>query len=160
MELNNKDKLKVYKHNFDRITSENSKNWQLLIFWIIFLEITDSILEFILLASSDSFVPIITSPLANELIPGILISIFVWCCIYNLVHWNTRDFLVLILVGMIGLYLLITKDLTFDFLIHNLEPLHFFQTGLSFSLILVLFFKLIILYLFYQLYVSLKKERN
>lgn len=156
----NKSKLRIYKHDFDKITSENSKNWQLLIFWIIVFEIMSSILEFIFFASSASFVPRISSAVVNEIIIGVFISLFVWSCIYNLVHWNKRDFFVLILVGLIDLYLLITKDLTFEFLVHNMEPLHFFQTEMSIALMVVIFIKLIMTYLFYQLYVSLRNIRN
>ena len=152
-------KLKFYKYNFDKITSENSQNWQLLIFWIILFELLAASFEYLFFTNSHAYVNILPPSLLKEFIIGVTFALFVWACVYNFIFWNKTNFLLLILFSCTGIYFMITNDMTFSFLVHNIEPFHLFQSNMSFALIVVLFIKLIITYLLYQLYVSLKTKK-
>ncbi len=150
----NKNKLSIVKHNFDKITSQHSTSWKLVIFWILFFELISLLIEFLYVDTSSKFSIHITHTLFTELFVASIVSIFVWFCIYNIIYENKNNIFRLAIFSMIGFYFIITNDFTLQFLIQNLNPFHFFDFGIIFFV--ELFFKMLILYLFYQLIISLQ----
>lgn len=154
------NKLLKVKHNFDRLTSQNSQNWQLVLFWIVVFELSASILEYFTFENSASFVMAMPESLTKEFFIGVAVTTFVWGCIYNFVFGNKTLFLWMVLFAMTGMYMMVTHDMTFNFVLHNLEPTHFMNANLSLELVLEILFKLIITYLIYQLIVSLRNRKR
>lgn len=152
------EELKKVKYNFDRITSQNSTNWKLVLFWILFFEIVSSIIEFVYVDKSTEYSVHITHTLTTELILASMVSLFVWFCIYNIIFESKRNVFRLAVLSVLGAYLIVTSDLTFQFLIHNLNPFHFFDYEFGVVFFVELFFKLILAYLIYQLIVSVQNR--
>ncbi len=157
---NSFSKFKEYKHHFDKITSQNSKNWQLAFFWIICIEIFASIFEYEFLSNSATNVTLIPSGIGKDLIVSFFVVTFVAGCIYNIIFYSRKSIMILLLLGFLCAYLFITSDFTLSFLFHNIEPLHFFNIDFSFALFFELFLKLVITYLIYQLIASIRKKSN
>lgn len=147
------------KYNFDKITSENSQNWKLVILWIVLFELFASLLEYSSNDYNSIFISTIPEGFYLELFIAIVLIVFLWLCIINIIFFKKSNFLTLILYTCFSFYWLITKDLTFNFLLHNLEPLRFLEEQLSFLLLLELFIKFIILYLIYQLIISYSSRK-
>ncbi len=152
-------KLKKVKEGFDKITSNHSRDWKLVIVWIVIFELISSIVEY-LFVKHPNFSIGLPDTLFVELTVGLGLTLFIWGCVYTFIFWNKDRFLYLTLIGFIGLYLVVTHDMTFGFLLHNINPIHFFQVEFNFALFVELLFKLIILYLIYQLVVSYKNSKK
>lgn len=155
-----KSKIKHLKHKFDYITSQNSQNWKLVLCWIIIVELIASAFEYLYFDNTIEFIELYPDTLAKQLIIAIVITSFVWYCVYNIIFFNKTNLFLLFLFATFGLYLIVTNDLTFNFLLHNLEPMHFLRANLSIELMIELFFKLIITYLLYQLIISIKNNKK
>lgn len=153
------NKLLKVKKNIDKFTSENFTNWKLVLFWIIIIELLASMFEYLFIGSN-SISSQIPHTFSTELVVAVMFTGFVWACVHNFVFWNKTNFFYLILIGTLGLYIIVTNDVYFDFLVHNLEPTHFFSQTVSIVLFIELLFKLIITYLLYQLLMSLKNRKN
>jgi hypothetical protein len=153
-------KLRKFKAGFDKITSNHSQNWQLVIFWIIVFEIFASLFEYMFVGNSTAFIIKIQDSIAKEFFIGLYFTIFLWACVYNFIFWNFTNLLWLCLIAITGLYFIITNDLTLNLLLHNLFPVHYLQASFSFVFIIELFFKLIIAYLIYQLIVAFKNRNS
>ena len=156
--MSENNKLKKVKHNFDRVTSQNSTNWKLVLFWILFFEVVASLIEFIYVDKSAQYSVHITHTLTTELILASMVALFVWFCIYNIIFESKRNIFRLAILSVIGAYLIITSDLTLQFLLHNLNPFHFFDYEFGVVFFVELFFKLILAYLIYQLIVSIRNR--
>lgn len=155
-----REKLKKVKYGFDKITSQNSTNWKLVLFWIFLLEIAASLIEFLSIDKSVEYSVAVSNTWTTQVLVGLAVTIFVWFCIYNIVHDDTKNRFRLLILTLIGLYFVVTNDFTLQFLLNNLNPMHFFELDFGGILILELLFKLIILYLIYQLILSTKKSKN
>jgi len=155
-----KTKRNNLKYIFDKITSNHAQDWKLALFWIIMFELFASIFEYVFFLNSHMYVDVATPSIFKEFIIGTLVTLFIWACVYNFIFWNKTNFLLLILFTCTGIYFMITNDLTFQFLLHNIEPFHFFQMGMSFVLIIELLFKVIITYLIFQLVKSVRKSKS
>lgn len=151
-------KLKRLKKNFDKVTSNNSTDWQLALFWVIILEILASLFEYVFLESTQKSIITIPSGLVTELIIGMVFTAFIWLCVYNFIFNNKKNLLFLGIFAITGLYMVITKDINFMFLLHNLDPIHFFQGTFSIALIFELFIKFLVLYLLYRLVKIYRKK--
>jgi hypothetical protein len=156
----NKDKLKQVKESFDKITSQNSTNWKLVLFWIFCLEVVAAIVEFIWVDKYVEYSVKVPHTPAVEVLVGLGVTIFVWFCIYTIIYDDTKNRFRLLILTLIGLYFVVTNDFSLQFLLNNLNPLHFFELDFGAVLILELLFKLIILYLIYQLIISAKKNKQ
>ena len=154
--MKDKKKNKNLKYAFDKISSNHAQDWQLALFWIIMFELFASVFEYLFLTNSQTYVNILPPSIFKEFIIGTIIAFFIWACVYNFIFWNKTNFLLLILFSCTGIYFMITNDLTLEFLLHNIEPSHFFQMGMSSALIVELLFKVIITYLIYQLVMSIR----
>lgn len=148
------EKLKKFKYNFDKITSQNSQNWKLVLLWIVVFELFSSVLEYLSYEKSFLFISSFPSGFYLEISIALLFTLFLWLCVINIIFFKRSNFLTLILYTCFGIYWIITKDLTFSFLFHNLEPLHFVNEQFTFLLFIELCIKIIILYLLYQLIIS------
>lgn len=155
MSENNNTRLKKVKNNFDKITSENATNWKLVLIWIIVFEFVATIVEYLFLDKVSTFSVPIPHTLTSELIVASIVTIFVWFCIYNIIFENKRNIFRLAFFSLIGLYFIVTSDFTLQFLLQNLNPVHFFDLEFGMVFFIELFLKLVITYLFYQLVVSL-----
>ncbi|MCJ8326180.1 MAG: hypothetical protein MJK08_03675 [Campylobacterales bacterium] len=154
-----KQLLKI-KFIFDYLTSNHSKNWQLIIFWILMFELLASLFDYNFLSNSSSYIPVINHSISTELIISIFFVFFIWISIMNLLFWNLKNFFYTILYGFFFMYIFFTNDVNLSFLFHNIEPIHFFSNSFSLFLCIELFIKVIITYLFYQLFVSLKARKS
>lgn len=154
------NKLLRAKATFDKVTSQNATNWKLVLFWLIIIELISSAFEYIFIGSPFSLENQIPNTVAVEFIVGIMIAGFVWACVYNFIFWNKTNFFYLVLFGMVGLYIIITHDVYFDFLLFNINPLHFLNIEFSFALVIELILKLIMTYLIYQLVISIKNSKS
>ncbi len=158
MITSNNQKFKKVKYNFDRITSENSTNWKLVLFWILVFEFAASIIEFLYIDKSSSYSISIPHTLFYEIIVAISITVFVWFCIYNIVFENKNNIFKLASITIIATYFIITNDYTLQFLLLNLNPFHFFDLEFGVVFFIELFLKLLILYLLYQLIISFRSK--
>ncbi|XOB62802.1 hypothetical protein ACMC56_03085 [Campylobacterota bacterium DY0563] len=154
----NRDKLKKVKLGFDKITSNNSTNWKLVLFWIFFFEVVAAIFEFIFVDKYVEYSVSIPHTLTTEIIVGLIVTAFVWYCIYNIIFDDAKSKFRLLILTLVGLYFIVTNDFSLQFLLNNLNPLHFLELDFGGVLILELLLKLIILYLIYQLIVSRRKK--
>ncbi len=158
MSEENKNRLLSAKYNFDKITSQNATNWKLVLFWIIVFELIASIIEFLYVDKSSNYSITIPHTLFTELIVASMVTLFVWFIIWNIIFENKKNIFRLAIFSMIGLYFIITNDFTLQFLLHNLNPFHFFDFDFGVVFFVELSFKLIITYLLYQLLISLKNR--
>lgn len=154
------NKLLNIKNSFDYITSENATNWKLVLFWIVIVELLATMFEYTFIGHPTFNIDTVNNTLTGQFIVGMTLTAFIWSCVYNFIFWNRTNFLYLILFGTLGLYLTVTHDLYFDFLISNINPIHLFSIGFSFAILIELIFKLIITYLIYQLVISLKVKKT
>jgi len=148
------------KNNFDKITSNNSASWSLALFWIVIFEIIATLVEYSFLHHRPSIMIEIPSGIYSEIIIGLIVTIYVWLCIYNLIFWEKSAILFLILFGFIGVYMNITHDYVLDLFINNINVFRLIQSDTGINLIIQLFFKIIIFYLIYQVVKSLRAARN
>ncbi|RXJ68964.1 hypothetical protein CRV08_05905 [Halarcobacter ebronensis] len=156
----NKEKLKKVKDNFDKITSQNSTNWKLVLFWIFLFEVVAAIVEFIFVDKYVEYSVDIPHTLTTEILVGLAVTAFVWYCIFNIVFFDSaKNRFRLLIITLVGLYFVVTNDFSLQFLLNNLNPLHFFELDFGGVLILELLLKFVILYLIYQLIISAKNNR-
>lgn len=151
--------MKDIHSKLNKIFSNNYKDWQLVLVWIVFFEMFASVFEYYLLDNSTKLIEHIPESFTKNFAIAILVSLFVWTCIYNIVFMKRTNLLVLSLFASIGAYLAITHDVTFNIIFYNLNPYLLFTHELGFNLFLQLFFKLIIAYLVYLLIVSLRSKK-
>ncbi|RXJ79098.1 hypothetical protein [Arcobacter sp. F2176] len=145
---------------FDKITSNNSESWSLALFWIVIFEILATMIEYSFVHQSPDIMMHIPDGVYSEIIIGLIVTIYIWLCMYNLVFWDKTSILYLILFGFIGVYLITTHDFVFDLFIKNINIFRLIQSDTGINLIIQLFFKIIIFYLIYQLIKSLRTTKN
>ncbi|WP_419764006.1 MAG: hypothetical protein ACNI28_09435 [Arcobacter sp.] len=148
------------KNNFDKITSNNSASWSLALFWIVLFEILASLIEYSFVHQTSSTMLHIPDGIYSEIIIGLIVTIYVWLCVYNLIFWDKSSILYLILFGFIGIYMITTHDYFLDFLINNINIFRLIQSDTGINLIIQLFFKLIIFYLIFQVVKSLRASKT
>ena len=153
------NKLKSYKYNFDKITSNNGTDWLLAFIWIVIFQIISSILEYEYLDVGKSYIFYMEESIYKELLISAIFVLFIWYCVYSIVFMYRKQFISLALYGSICIYLVITHDLTFNLLIHNLNPLEVAIDGFGFYMISQLILKFIITYLFIKMLLSIKNKK-
>ena len=153
-------KLLNQNTNFNEIIPANLTHWKFILFLIVILELCAALFEYIFIGSSHIIKQDMPHSLTTEFIMGIGITAFVWAVVYNIIYWNKRFFIYLFLLAMVSLYLIVTHDYNFNFLLNNLNPSHIFNLGFSFALFIELLFKVIITYLIFKLIISLKKSKQ
>ncbi len=158
MNETNKQKLKKIKYNFDKITSANSTNWKLVLFWIFIFELVATIIEYFYVDKVNTYSIKFPHTLLTEFLVALGITFFVWFVIYNIIFENKRHIFQLTFLSVVAVYFIITNDFTLQFLLQNINPLHFFDYEFGFIFFIELFFKFIIVYLLYQLVISYKNR--
>lgn len=155
--LNNSNNF-LYK--FDKITSNNGKDPILAFIWILVLEFTSTILEYEYLEVSEQYIFTMQDGLLKELFIALLFVLFIWYCVYSIVFMYRKQFITLALYSSLCIYLLITHDITFNLLIHNLNPINIIENGFSFYMMIQLFLKVIIIYLVIKMLTNIRKNKQ
>ncbi|MGB5918129.1 MAG: hypothetical protein WBG60_03270, partial [Arcobacter sp.] len=154
------EKYMSIRTTFDKITSNNSASWSLALFWIVIFEILATMIEYSFVHQTPDIMMHIPDGVYSEIIIGLIVTIYIWLCMYNLVFWDKTSILYLILFGFIGVYLITTHDFVFDLFIKNINIFRLIQSDTGINLIIQLFFKIIIFYLIYQLIRSLRATKT
>lgn len=147
------------KYKFDKLTSNNGKSWLLALNWILFLEFLSSIIEFHFLDISKNYIEYIPEGLYKELSIAFMIVLFIWYSVYSFISLKKESFFIFTLYSSICLYLLITNDLSFNLLLHNLNLFEIIESGFSFYLFVQLLIKIIILYLIFKMFISFRNRK-
>lgn len=153
-----KSKSALYK--FDKITSNNGKDRILILIWILIFEFTSTVLEYEYLDISEKYIFHMQDGLMKEMLITLLFVLFIWYSVYSIVFMYRKQFITLTLYGLVCVYLVITHDITFNLLIHNLNPGSLLEDGFGFYLFIQVFLKLIITYLVIKIFISFKKQKN
>lgn len=153
------NKLKVYKYNFDKITSNNGKDWLLAFIWIIIIELFSTILEYEYLDVAKSYIFFMQESIYKELLISVIFVSFLWYCVNSIIFMYRKQFIIVALYGSICIYLAITHDITFNLLIHNLNPLEATIDGFGFYMIFQVILKFIIAYLFIKMFFAIKNNK-
>lgn len=152
--------LKNIKEKFDKLTSDNGTNWLLALNWILVLEFLSSIIEYNYLDIGKNYVEYIPDGIYKELMIACLIVIFIWYSIYNFIYMKKEQFFLFTLYISVCIYLLITHDMSFNLLIHNLNIFEVTLNGFGIYMIVQLLLKFIIFYLIFKMLVAIKIEIN
>ncbi|QKE27840.1 putative membrane protein [Arcobacter acticola] len=152
--------LKEIKYKFDLITSENGKNWLLALNWILVLEFFSSFIEYEFLDVAKGYIEYIPNGVFKELLIAILIVLFIWYSIYNFIFMQKQKFLTFTLYVSICIYLLSTRDMSFNLLLHNLNIFEVTLGGFGFYMISQLLLKFIIFYLIYKMLIAFRNRNK
>ena len=152
--------LKEIKYKFDLITSENGKNWLLALNWILVLEFFSSFIEYEFLDVAKGYIGYIPNGVFKELLIAILIVLFIWYSIYNFIFMQKQKFLTFTLYVSICIYLLSTRDMSFNLLLHNLNIFEVTLGGFGFYMISQLLLKFIIFYLIYKMLIAFRNRNK
>lgn len=146
---------------FNKLTSNHGKDWQLALVWIIIFEVISSIYEYEYLEIAQNYIYHVPEGFLKEIVIAILVVFFIWYSVYSLIFMKRNRFFYLALFGSIGAYLVVTHDVTFNLLIHNIiNPFEFEFNSFGIYIILQLFLKLIIAYLIFMLFISIKNKKS
>lgn len=152
--------LKGLKYKFDSITSNNGRSWLLALNWIFLLELLSSIIEYRYLDIGKAYIEHIPDGIFKELFIAILIVLFIWYSIYNFIFMKLQEFFIFTLYVSVCIYLLITDDVSFNLLFHNLNIFEITLDGFGFYMIVQLTLKFITFYLIYKMLVAIKNRNN
>lgn len=147
-----------FRYKFDKLTTDNGKSWLLALNWILFLEFFSSTIEFYFLDISKNYIEYIPDGVYKELSIAFMIVLFIWYSVYIFISLKKESFFIFTLYSLICLYLLITNDLSFNLLLHNLNIFVIIENGFSFYLFVQLLIKIIILYLIFKMLISFKNR--
>lgn len=155
----NSSSLKKAKFYFDKVTSNNGTDWLLALVWVVFFELISSIIEFEYLDVAQTYVYHIPHNFITELIVAFMVVAFAWFCVMGIIFMKRSTYFLIAFYAIFGLYMIITSDVTFNLLVHNLvNPFELDNFNLYFvSQILI---KVITTYLIYMTYVSLKNSKK
>lgn len=160
IETNNSSLYQTIKSKFDFITSNNEKDWLLALNWILVLEYFSAVLEYIFIDSAKKFVINIPDGMLKELLIAIMIVVFIWYSIYNFIFMKKEQFFIFTLYISLCIYLLITNDLSFNLLAHNLNLFEITIDGFGFYMMFQILLKFVILYLIYKMLIALKNRNR
>lgn len=148
------------KNRFDLITSNNGEDWLLALNWILVLEFFSAIMEYQFVENAKQFIIDIPNGIEKELLIALMLVLFIWYGIYNFIFMKKEKFFIFTLYVSICIYLLITDDLYFNFLIHNLNIFEITIDGFSFHLMFQLSLKFIIFYLIFKMLIAYKNRNK
>ena len=151
---------KSFLDKFDKITSNNGKDYLLALIWIFILEFTSTVLEYEYLDISEQYIFHMEDGFIKEIFIALLFVLFIWFCVYSIVFMYRKQFINLALYGSLCIYLLITHDITLNLLIHNLNPNSLISSGFSFYLLIQLLLKSVITYLVIKILISVKNKNK
>lgn len=159
-QINNTSLYKKIKYKFDLITSNDGTNWLLALNWILVLEFLSAILEYQFLDIARKFVIHIPNGFEKELLIAIMIVLFIWYSIYNFIFMKKEQFFIFTLYLSVCVYLLITNDLSFNLLAHNLNIFEITIDGFGFYMFFQLILKFIIFYLIFKMIIAIKNRNR
>ncbi|BAK72405.1 MAG: hypothetical protein RBQ84_02510 [Arcobacter sp.] len=159
-DIKNNSIYKNLKYKFDLITSNGGKSWLLALNWILVLEFLSSIIEYEFLDISKKYIEYVPDGLLKELLVALMIVLFIWYSIYNFIFMKKEQFFVFTLYLSVCFYLLVTHDLSFNLLFHNLNILEILKDGFGFYVIIQILLKVIIFYLIYKMIIALKNRNK
>lgn len=96
----------------------------------------------------------------KELLIAIMLVVFIWYSIYNFVFMKKEQFFIFTLYISLCIYLLITNDLSFNLLAHNLNIFEITIDGFGFYMMFQILLKFVILYLIYKMLIALKNRNR
>ncbi len=161
MQTSNTTTKEGFFYFFDKYTSKNTTDWYLALTWIFVLELVSSLIEYYYLPIAKTYIVDIPEGVFKEFLIAIFICFFVWYFIYSIVQMRKNQFFSLVLYMLLGLYFYLTKDVTFNLLFHNIiNPFEFEFSSFGLYTIIQIFIKLIILYLFTKMIISIKNVKK
>lgn len=150
--------FKTYLNKFDKLTSNNGTDSVLCFIWLVFFQFLSTILEYEYIDISHNYVYFIQDGIYKELLISFIFVLFIWYCVYSIIFMYRKQFITLALYTSVCLYLLITHDISFNLLIHNLNPYELIIDGFGFYLFFQLFLKLIITYLLIKMLIVIRNK--
>ena len=159
IDLTNKTKLQKYLYYFDKYTSRNQSDPFLAFIWILFIGFLTSILEFEFINTSQNYIIYLTKGLFKEVFISLFVVLLVWAWIINLVFMRRDICYYVVIYTCCCLYLFATHDISFSLFLHNLNPFEIFIDGFGFYMIVQLLLKLIMVYLIYKMFLSIKNRK-
>ena len=152
---------KKVKFFFDKVTSNHGSDWLLALTWIFVFEFFSSILEYSYLEVAQNYIYHIPQSVYKEIGIALLIVAFIWYTVYMIVFMKRHQFFYLALFGSVGLYLIVTHDVTFNLLVHNiLNPFEFEFNSFGFYVIAQLLIKAVITYLIFMMLIAIKNRKT
>ena len=149
------------KFFFDKVTSNHGTDWLLALTWIFVFEFLSSILEYRYLEIAQNYIYHIPQSVYKEIGIALLIVAFIWYTVYMIVFMKRHQFFYLALFGSVGLYLIVTHDVTFNLLVHNiLNPFEFEFNSFGFYVIAQLFIKAVITYLIFMMLIAIRNRKT
>ncbi len=159
--LQNTSSLKKVFYFFNKITSNNGTDWLLALTWVVVFELISSIFEYIYLDVAHNYVYHIPESLFKEFLIAILLVGFIWFSVNSIVFMKRNQLFYLTFYFILGSYLVITHDITFNLLVHNIfNPFEFEFNQFGLYIIIQLFIKVVNTYLLYMTYISIKNKKN
>lgn len=142
-----------FLYQFDKITSKNGTDWFLALTWIFIFEIISSIIEYKYLDYSRTYVIDIQAGVLKELLIASFVSFFVWHFVYSIIEMQKNQFYFLAMYVALIFYFVITNDMTFNLLFHNIiNPFEYEINGFTPYTIVQLFIKVIMVYLLFKMF--------
>lgn len=145
---------------FNKYTSNHGHDWLSALTWIFAFEFLSSILEYKYLEVAQNYIYHIPDGVTKEIGIALILVAFIWYTVYMIVFMKRHQFFYVALFASLGFYLIITHDVTFNLLIHNLiNPFEFEFNSFGFYMIVQLFIKIVITYLIFMMLISIKNRK-
>lgn len=159
--LENTSSLRKVFYFFNKLTSNHGTDWLLALTWVVIFELISSILEYSYLDVAQNYIYHIPESLFKEFLIAILLVGFIWFSVTSIVFMQRNQLFYLTFYFILGSYLVITHDITFNLLAHNIiNPFEFEFNQFGLYIIIQLFIKVINTYLLYMTYISIKNKKN
>lgn len=148
-----------FLYQFNEFTSKHGTDWFLALTWIFIFEIISSIIEYKFLDYSRTYVIHIQDGVFKELLIAVFVSFFVWHFVYSIIEMQKNQFYFLAMYVALIAYFVITNDMTFNLLFHNIiNPFEYEINGFTPYTVVQIFIKIIMLYLLVQMFKGLKHK--
>ena len=151
---------KKFFYFFDRITSNNGRDWFLSLTWIFAFEIFSSLIEFKYLSILRNYIVEISDGIFKELLIASFVCLFVAHFVYSIINMHKNQFYFLITYALLSLYFYITHDAVFNLIFHNIiNPFEYEFNGFNIYSVIQIIIKLIIIYLIFKMFQGFKYSR-
>lgn len=148
-----------FLYQFNEFTSKHGTDWFLALTWIFIFEIISSIIEYKFLDYSRTYVIHIQDGVFKELLIAIFVSFFVWHFVYSIIEMQKNQFYFLAMYIALIAYFVVTNDMTFNLLFHNIiNPFEYEINGFTPYTVVQIFIKIIMLYLLVQMFKGFKHK--
>ncbi|UTJ07026.1 hypothetical protein [Arcobacter roscoffensis] len=148
-----------FLYQFNGFTSKHGTDWFLALTWIFVFEIISSIIEYKFLDYSRTYVIDIQAGVFKELLIAVFVSFFVWHFVYSIIEMQKNQFYFLVMYVALIAYFVVTNDITFNLLFHNIiNPFEYEINGFTPYTAVQIFIKIIMLYLFFMMFKGLRHK--